>query len=237
MGAIVLSFAAGALSVLSPCVLPLLPIVIGSALQQHRHGPLALAAGLVLASAGTGLLFASLGFAFDVDRATARALAAALMGMAGVVLIVPRLQAAVAALTAPLARGADALSGRLPAGLGGQFALGVLLGAVWTPCTGPTLAAAVTLATRRESMLGAGAIMLVFGVGAVVPVLALAYGGRRALGGPRARLAGLAIVGKPVMGALLRLVSALALTGSDKVIEAWMVEHMPEWLLDLTTQI
>ena len=123
MGAIVLSFAAGALSVLSPCVLPLLPIVVASALQQHRHGPLALAAGLVLASAGTGLLFASLGFAFDVDRATARTIAAALMGMAGVVLIVPRLQAVVATLAAPLARGAAALSGRQPAGLRGQFAL------------------------------------------------------------------------------------------------------------------
>ncbi len=51
MGAVVLSFAAGALSVLSPCVLPLLPIVVASALQHHRHGPLALAAGLVLTSA------------------------------------------------------------------------------------------------------------------------------------------------------------------------------------------
>jgi cytochrome c-type biogenesis protein len=237
MGAAVLSFAAGVLSVLSPCVLPLLPVVIVSALQQHRHGPLALAAGLVLTATATGLYFASLGFAFDVDRATARAVAAMLMVAAGIVLLVPRLQAALARLATPLARGADALIGRLPAGLGGQFAVGALLGVIWTPCTGPTLAAAVTLAARSETLLHAGALMLVFGVGAAVPVLALAYGSRHALLGRGARLAGLAAVGKPLIGGLLFFVGALALTGTDKAIEAWMVDRMPQWLLDLTTRI
>lgn len=237
MGAVVLSFAAGALSVLSPCVLPLLPIVVASALQHHRHGPLALAAGLVLTAAATGLFFASLGFTLGVDRAVARAGAAMLMLVAGVVLLVPRLHSAFSGLAAPLATGADRLAGRLPAGLGGQFALGALLGVVWTPCTGPTLAAAVTLAAQSESLLRAATVMLVFGVGTVVPVLAVAYGSRHAILGHRARLATLAAVGRPLIAAVLLFVGALALTGGDKVIEAWMVEHMPQWLLDLTTRI
>jgi cytochrome c-type biogenesis protein len=173
MGAVVLSFAAGALSVLSPCVLPLLPIVVASALQHHRHGPLALAAGLVLTSAATGLFFASLGFTLGVDRATARAAAAILMLTAGVVLLAPRLAAAFSGLAMPLATRADRLAARLPAGLGGQFALGALLGVVWTPCTGPTLAAAVTLAAQAENLVRAATVMLGFGIGAVVPVLAV----------------------------------------------------------------
>ena len=237
MGAVVLSFAAGALSVLSPCVLPLLPIVVASALQHHRHGPLALAAGLVLTSAATGLFFASLGFTLGVDRATARTAAATLMLMAGIVLLVPRLYAAFSGLATPLATSADRLAGRLPAGLGGRFALGALLGVVWTPCAGPTLAAAVTLAARSESLLRAATVMLGFGVGAVVPVLAVAYGSRRALLGHRARLATLAAVGRPFIAVVLLFVGALALTGGDKVVEAWMVERMPEWLLDWTTRI
>ena len=237
MGAVVLSFAAGTFSVLSPCVLPLLPIVIASALQSHRHGPLALAAGLVLSSAATGLVFASLGFTLGLDRDVARAVAAGLMAVAGLFLLLPRLQAAFAAASAPLARGADGLARRLPPGLGGQLLLGLLLGAVWTPCTGPTLAAAVSLATRSESLGRAGLVMLVFGIGAAVPVLALAYGSRRALVGRRAWLGSVATAAKPIMGGLLLLVSALTVTGADKAIETWMVDHMPGWLVELTTRL
>jgi cytochrome c biogenesis protein CcdA len=237
MGTVVLSFGAGALSVLSPCVLPLLPIVVASALQNHRHGPLALAAGLVLSSAATGVVFASLGFTLGVDRDVARTVAAGLLAVAGLVLLLPRLEAAFAQAAAPLARGADELARRLPAGLGGQFLLGLLLGAVWLPCTGPTLAAAVSLAARSEGVMRAGAVMLVFGAGAAVPLLALAYGSRRALVGRGAWMRSVATAGKAVMGGLLLLVGALTVTGADKAIETWMVDHMPGWLLDLTTRL
>lgn len=235
MGTLVLSFGAGVLSVLSPCVLPLLPIVVASALQAHARGPLALAAGLVLSSATTGVFFAAFAFTSDIDRDAARAVAAGLMAAAGIVLLVPRLQEAFGRLATPLATAAGALTTRLPAGLGGQFLLGILLGAVWTPCTGPTLAAAIGLATRSESLVHAGTVMLVFGVGAVVPVLVVAYGSRRLALGHRAGLARLVAVGKPAMGVLLVLVGVLALTGADKVAETWMVDHMPTWLLELTT--
>jgi cytochrome c-type biogenesis protein len=234
MGAVVLSFAAGTLSILSPCVLPLLPIVVAGALQEHRHGPLALASGLVLSSAAIGLFFASLGFTAGVDRDTARAAAAAFMAAAGVTLLVPRLQAVVATVASPLANAAGGLTRRLPAGLGGQLLSGLLLGAVWTPCTGPTLAAAVTLAAQSDTLPRAAVVMLFFGVGAVVPVLALAYGWRATFG-HRGRYTALAATGKTLMGALLLMVGVLTVTGADKVIEAWMVERMPGWLLDLTT--
>lgn len=236
MGGLLLAFVAGTLSVLSPCVLPLLPIVIGAALQQHRHGPLALAAGLVVSATATGLFFASLGFTLDVDRDRARALAAALMAVAGVILLVPALQRALARLVAPVADAASGLAARVPAGLGGQAILGALLGFVWTPCTGPTLGAAITLASRSESLARAGFVMLAFSVGAVVPVLAIAYGSRRALMGGSG-LARLAAIGNPVMGTLLLLVGALAVTGADKRIEAWLLNHMPEWIIALTTSI
>lgn len=232
-----LSFVAGNLSVLSPCVLPLLPIIVASALQERRAGPLALAAGLVLSSTVTGLFFASLGFTLGLDRDTARAAAAAFMGVAGAVLLIPRLQDVVARMATPLATGAGALIARRPAGLGGQLVLGALLGAVWTPCTGPTLAAAIGLAAQSESLARAGLVMLVFSLGAVTPVLLLAYGSRRAALRSGVALSGLAALGKPTLGVLLLLVSGLAVTGADKIVEAWMVDHMPGWLLDLTTAL
>lgn len=237
MGAAVLGFLAGILSVLSPCVLPLLPIVAASALQRHRYGPLALAGGLVLTSAATGLLFASLGFAAAVDRDLARTAAATLMLLVGLVLLMPPLQEAAAWAAGPLARGAGALTGRLSAGPGGQFVLGLLLGIVWTPCTGPTLAAAVTLAAGSQDLARAGIVMLSFGIGAIVPVLGLAYGSRRLLAAREASLARVAAIGKPLMGVLLMLVGLLTLSGADKAIEAWLVERMPDWLVDLVTRL
>jgi cytochrome c biogenesis protein CcdA len=236
MGGLLLGFVAGTLSVLSPCVLPLLPIVVGAALQQHRHGPLALAAGLVVTATATGLVFAAVGFTTAVDRDVARLVAAALMAVAGLVLLVPRLQDVLSRATTPLAQAAGQLAVRVSPGLGGQAVIGALLGFVWTPCTGPTLGAAITLASRSESLLRAGLVMLAFSAGAVVPVLAIAYGSRRFVTGGTG-LSRLAAIGRPAMGVLLVLVGALAVTGADKRIEAWMLDHMPEWLLALTTAV
>ena len=237
MGTLIVSFLAGTLSVLSPCVLPLLPVVVASALQRHRHGPVALAAGLVLSATATGVLFASLGFSVGLDQDLGRRIVAGAMAAVGVVLLVPRLHEVFARAASPLASSAGTLTTNLPPGLGGQFLVGLLLGVVWTPCTGPSLAAAITLAAQSETLLRASGVMLVFGVGAVVPVLALAYGSRRVLGTRSTALATIGRIGKPVMGSMLVLVGVLALTRADKTIEAWMVARMPDWLIDLTTRL
>jgi hypothetical protein len=68
-------------------------------------------------------------------------------------------------------------------------------------------------------------------------VLAIAYGSRRALGGGGAALARVAAIGTPVMGAFLLLIGVLAITGVDKHVETWLVDHMPEWLINLTTSV
>jgi cytochrome c biogenesis protein CcdA len=150
VSSIVLSFFAGTLSVLSPCVLPVPPIVVASAIQRHPQGPLALAAGVVVSSTALGLFFASFAFVIDVDRDIARSASGVLMAAIGVTLLVPQMQGVFARVLAPVAQGTGTLTTSLSTRLIGQFILGVLLGAVWTPCTGPTLAAAVTLAARSE---------------------------------------------------------------------------------------
>src|SRR5262245_31472444 len=104
-GALALSYAAGALSTLStlsPCVLPLLPILLASAVQRHVLGPLALAVGLAGSFAGIGLLGASLGLSLGIDSGILRVAAAILMLVAGIALLVPALQEALALRMAPL---------------------------------------------------------------------------------------------------------------------------------------
>src|SRR6267142_599061 len=152
MGACVLGFAAGALSAFSPCVLPLLPLVLAGAIERHRLGPLVLAAGLAASATVVGFAVALLGFALDRDLV--RVLAGGLLVLVGLVLLIARLDVAVARAAAPVAAGAVALLARLgPGGLAGQFVVGALLGALWTPCGGPTLGAAIGVALVLLGML------------------------------------------------------------------------------------
>lgn len=104
-----LSFAAGAVTILSPCVLPVLPIVVGSAGQQHRYGPLALAAGLIVSFAAVGIVVASAGIALGLDTSLMRVVAAALLVIVGLVLLSAQLQHHMERISAPLARGASSL--------------------------------------------------------------------------------------------------------------------------------
>ncbi|MCA1908527.1 MAG: sulfite exporter TauE/SafE family protein [Magnetospirillum sp.] len=231
MTALFAAWAAGMLSTLSPCVLPLIPVLLGSALQAHRLGPVALAGGLALSFAGLGILLASVGFAIGLDSGLVRSGAAAVMGVFGLILLVPALGRGFSALAAPLAGSGSSVLGRISGDtLTGQFLLGLLLGAVWSPCTGPTLGAAVGLAGARDTVFQAGVVMVVFALGAATPLLMLAYG----LSSWRKRLGHWASRAKPVMGAILLGVAALVISGLDKVAETALVAAMPDWLVGLS---
>src|ERR1700722_409534 len=101
LGTLGLALLAGLLSVLSPCVLPLVPIVLGAAAGEARVGPFALAAGLALSFTTIGLFVATLGFAIGLDSEAFRTAAAILMAAVGVVLAAPALQTRLAAAGGP----------------------------------------------------------------------------------------------------------------------------------------
>jgi cytochrome c-type biogenesis protein len=228
---------AGVLSTLSPCVLPLIPIVLGAAAAESRFGPLALAAGLALSFSAIGLFVATVGFAIGLDAVLFRSAAAILMTGVGVVLMAPALQARVAVAAGPVGSWAeDRFGGFSTSGIGGQFGVGLLLGAVWAPCVGPTLGAASVLAARGEDLGSVAVTMLVFGVGAALPLLALGSLSRERMLAWRGRLAGAGSGMKKAMGAVLAGVGLMILTGWDKRIEAFLVDVSPAWLTGLTTR-
>jgi cytochrome c-type biogenesis protein len=237
MTGLVLSFVAGVLSVLSPCVLPLLPIVLGAAATKQKWGPVALAAGLAVSFVAIGLFVATIGFSIGLDADLFRYVAAVLMLAVGVVLMVPRLQTAFAVAGGPLANWAhERLDGADTGSVGGQFAVGLLLGAVWSPCVGPTLGAASLLAAQGRDLGQVALIMFVFGLGAAVPLLALGIASREVMMRWRQRLAAAGPGLKMGFGAILVAVGLLALTGLDKRVETALVEASPQWLTDLTTR-
>lgn len=237
MSGMLVAILAGALTTLSPCVLPVLPVVLLAALQQHRFGPLALAAGMCLAFTLLGVGIATVGLSLDIGSQAVRATAAAAMMAFGAILLSTRLQVAFARASSPLGDRLNALGSRFaPEGLGGQFLLGMLLGAVWTPCSGPTLGAAIGLAAASDTAAHAAIIMAFFSLGATLPLMALAYGSRQALAARKAGLAKAGRYGKPLLGAALVLVGALIAFGMDKLIEARLTASMPDWLGSLTTR-
>ncbi len=238
LGNLAFSYAAGALSTLSPCVLPLLPIILFGALERHAWGPLALAAGLSASFAGVGIAIATVGFNIGLDPSALRLGVAVLMVSMGVVLLVPHFQKRLALVASPVATGGQTALDRLqPSGIGGQFLLGILLGAIWSPCSGPALGAAVGLAAQGETMGKAAAIMTTFGLGAATPLLALAYGSRQAIFARREWLARISRIGTPLMGAAFVGIGAFVLTGLDKIVEASLTRAMPDWLVTVTTRL
>ncbi len=233
-----LGFVAGVLSILSPCVLPLLPLVLGAAVSEHKWGPAALAAGLALSFVAIGLFVATIGFALGLDTDAFRGVAALLLVAAGVVLVVPGLQTRLAAAGGPMSNWADRrLSGFSTSGLSGQFALGLLLGAVWSPCVGPTLGAASVLASQGRDLFQVSAVMVAFGLGAALPLLMLGSFSREWLARRRDQMLRAGKSGKMVLGGLLLITGVFILTGADKRLETYLVDRSPQWLLELSSRI
>src|ERR1700745_3381317 len=154
LGSPFLAFAAGILSILSPCVLPIIPLVLSTATSESRLGPVALAGGLSLSFVTIGLFLATVGYSLGLRVDLFRYVAAAFIIVIGVVLLLPGLQARLAAASGPIANWtARRFGSQHSASLSGQFGVGVLLGAVWSPCVGPTLGAASLLAAQGQDLL------------------------------------------------------------------------------------
>ena len=230
-----LAFLAGLVSILSPCVLPLLPVVLGAAVSEHRLGPVALAAGLALSFMLLGLFVATIGFAMGLDNDLFRAVAAFLLVAVGIILAVPAAQARLSLLISPFAAFVGQRFGGKSKGLSGQFGVGVLLGAVWTPCVGPTLGAASVLAAQGRHLIQVVSTMLAFAIGTALPLLVLGFVSRGALLRSQGHMRAAGTRGKMVLGVVLVATGGLLLTGYDKQLEAALLSATPEWLTDITT--
>ena len=230
------SLLAGILTTLSPCVLPLIPILMGSAASTHRFGPFALVGGLMLTFTVIGVALGSLGAFIGLDPDTLRMVGAVLLILFGAVLVSNVLQERFSAVVSRLGVGQDSLARFNLNGLHGQFLLGMLLGIVWSPCVGPTMGVAVTLASQGKALAQVAAVMLLFSLGAALPLLAIGMLSRQAMGRWRGRMLEAGQTAKKLLGAALLLIGLLILSGADKSFEKWAVNVMPDWLITLTSR-
>jgi len=237
LGTYGLGYVAGVLSTLSPCVLPLLPIVLAGAASAHRWGAAALTAGLALSFTAMGMFVATVGVSIGLDAEVLRRISAWLLVAAGGLLLLPALQQRFVMVTAGVANvGQSWLSGLDVGGLRGQFFVGLVLGTIWSPCAGPTLGAAIALAAQGRDLGKIALLMIVFGLGAGTPMMLLGMLSNATLAKLRGRLLSAGRLGKPALGAILVVLGVMTLTRADQHLETWVVNWLPAWAVELTTR-
>jgi cytochrome c-type biogenesis protein len=238
MTALILSYIAGALTTINPCVLPILPVMMGAALLHGRWGPVALAAGLATSFTIAGVAIAATGTLLGLEERTLRMIAAAMFLVAGITLLIPALQDRLTTLFSSAGnRGAELAQDASRYGLAGQFVVGALTGLVWTPCSGPALGAAFALATEAGGIVQAAIRMLFFALGAATVLALLAFGSKALIARRRHSLGMMSRKAKPVAGVIFAGLGLAVLTGFDKRIEAFLNNAAPDWLINLTTSI
>lgn len=234
----IFAYAAGLLTLINPCVLPILPIVLAGALQAGRGGPFYMAAGMSLSFVAFGMFVTTVGYSIGLDEQRLGQIGAYMMLLFGVVLLVPPLSAQFSTLTARFANSADARIDNLERRSAiGQFGTGALLGAVWSPCIGPTLGGAIALASQGESLGRAAMIMVFFALGVSTLILAVGYGARSWFMQRQKLMQAIAEKSRPLLGAVFVIVALGLLFKVHHVIETWAVQNLPVWLIDLSVSL
>jgi cytochrome c-type biogenesis protein len=215
-----LAFGGGLVTVLSPCILPVLPIIVGRSLQSHRYGPIAIVLGLVGGFAITGSLLGVLASWIPNLPDALRAVAIAILIVMGVFSIFPEWGYRFFQHFSINTNSSN------PIGLVGEFWLGSQLGLLWTPCAGPVLASILLLAAVQNQPLQAFGMLVVYGLGAAVPMLLFAYGGRY-LGQRLLQLRSYSGTIQKIGGMMIIITAIAMLLGFDVQIQLWLAPLFP----------
>jgi cytochrome c biogenesis protein CcdA/thiol-disulfide isomerase/thioredoxin len=231
-----LAWLAGLATVASPCVLPMLPLLLGASIggaaapgdaraeRARRWRPVLIVLGFVLAFSVTALLFGSSLRVLGISQTALRQGAIVVLLLFGGLLLWPALYER---LMRPLGGVADwaARRGMAP-GLWGGFVLGLSLGLLWTPCAGPVLASILALVAAQSDTRQAAALLLAYALGSALPMLAVAYGGQAVLQRSRALVRHAARVRQGFGIAVIVVASAMHL-GWDTTAAAWLANLVP----------
>ena len=226
------AFLAGLLTLLNPCVLPVLPIVIASSLRSGWKGLVYLTVGMGLSFTFVGIVVSAFGHLLGIDQGVVADVAAIAMVFFGLLLLWPGLMVRFELLLSQLSVRADNAMGRLSGSSLSQVFAGVLLGAVWSPCIGPTLGGAIALAASGESLLWATLIMLCFSFGVGVVLVGVGWLVARGLG--TKRLSRVARISKPLLGGVFVVVGIGLYFDVQQWMERWAIENLPYWLQDIS---
>lgn len=231
----ILSFIAGNISVLSPCVFPAIPFLVGSAFQEHKLGPIAVSLGLVTSFVLSTIVLVALGSVLGIEQTTIQKTGAILLILLGLVYLIPGSQRFMESTFSKFANlGNNTINNSKASGLSGQFIIGVLIGAVWSPCIGPAYGSALALAATSGSRLSGIISIITFAIGITTPILIIAYGLRKYTFNKQT-IGKVSYYMKYILGTAMIGLGAAILFGLDKSFEEIAINSMPDWLLKFIT--
>jgi cytochrome c biogenesis protein CcdA len=227
-----LALLAGLLTIASPCILPVMPILLGTSVERpSRVRPLFIVAGFILTFASFAMLLGAVSSTVHVAQQALRNTGIALLALSGLLRLWPRpYDWLVAQLQAPLARIGTAISPGVQAGSGnaGGFLLGMSLGAVWTPCAGPVLASILVLVVKAQDLGWSALLLISYAIGAAIPMLAIIYGGHYVT--QRVRVVSRhAQLLQQIFGVLVMLTALAIYLQYDVLVYAWISSIFPSF--------
>jgi len=222
-----LAFAAGLLTVAAPCVLPLLPVVLGAtAAGGPGARPVFIAAGFALSFTLLALAFGSVQHLLGLEQQTVRNLASGLLVVFGLCMVWPGAFQRLSIACGGLLNRVSQVGDRAGPGWAGGILVGVSLGAIWTPCAGPVLATILTLVATQSSWAASAGLLALYALGAALPMLGIAYGGQWALARVRI-LSGHSHRLQQGMGVVIATVGLLTLLQYDTLVTLWLSDFYP----------
>ncbi len=178
---LVFAFLGGVVTILSPCILPILPVVLSGGVTGGKKRPIGVVTGFVLSFTFFTLFLTSLVRATGISADSLRSVSVFIVAAFGLGLLVPKFQIALERMFSRLAGNFSPRTQPVQTDFIAGFLIGISLGLVWTPCVGPILASIITLAATSSVGTGAVFITLAYAVGTAIPLLAVTYGGRSLL--------------------------------------------------------
>lgn len=228
-----LALLAGLLTIAAPCVLPMLPVVLGASIgQSSRWRPVFIAAGFSLAFCCVGLLFSAASQAAGLSQETLRDVAIAMLLVFGLLMLWPQPFEWLSIRLNGLLNRVNAVGDKAGTGNVGGFVLGMTLGAVWTPCAGPVLGSILTLVATASDTGRAALLLGCYSIGAGLPMLAIAYGGQYASNRVR-QLAHTTKRMQQTFGVLVVMVAMAMYLQYDSLVTVWLSGLYPQARLGL----
>jgi cytochrome c biogenesis protein CcdA/thiol-disulfide isomerase/thioredoxin len=232
---LVFAFLAGLVTVLSPCILPVLPVVLSGSVGGGRARPLGIITGFAVGFTVFTLALTALVKLLGISADLLRYVAAGIIFAFGLVMVVPPIKNAFMRLASGFSRvGGRAVQPSGSGGYPGGIVLGLSLGLVWTPCVGPIMASVIALAVTSKVDVGAVFITVAYTLGTSIPLFLIMLGGRGLLHRFSFFNRHSDSVQKLFGG--LMIVTALALfTGADRQFQDFILKEFPGYGAGLTS--
>ncbi len=224
---VLFAFLAGILTIAAPCILPMLPIVLGASVgQRSRVRPLFIVFGFVVSFAAASLVLSALVTHLGLSQNFIRNIAIVMLLIFAFFMIRPLpFELLIVRFSGVINKASEAGNSRK--GNSGAFILGLVLGIIWTPCAGPILGTILTLIATQGTTAKASILVIVYALGAGVPMLIIAYGSQwlttkvRGIVKYSARL-------QQAFGVLILLLAVAMYFQYDTIIESKLTSFFPQ---------